>query len=1340
MLHTAVRTLGLWLILLTLTARSGSAQCLDWADGYAADQLGADGIVRAMLTREENGQTVVYVAGDFQRIGGIDATGIARFDGSQWTQLGDGIDSGVRDLVEFDDGTGLAIYAAGTFEFNNGQEHSGVARWKNGHWSSAGADVNGQNRVFALAVHEGELFAAGNFESVNGEFTDRIVAWNGTTWRTFFGGPPERTGHALAFDEAAGHTVLFAGEEPNSGTVYPETWSYDGTEWELLAIDGPERRQGHSMAYDSLRQRVLMFGGVPRGWGTPDSRLWSWDGNAWSIAADFMPIAYDEVSIAYDSSRDRVVWFGGRVGNNDYFDQTWEFDGAQWYEAVPATTRPPARTRYAIGYDESRQRVVMFGGNGYTLGDLNDTWEWDGTDWTLVAAGGPAPRWDGEFVYDALRQRMVLHGGRTTSEMFTDTWAWDGASWTQLAPNDPNRPNNSDGPIAYDSARDRIVLRDNRGATWTWNNTAWQAVNKGGLNHNVNTLASFDAGSGAELYVGGEFTRAGPFEAGRVARLTDTGWQTVGAGIQGSYCHKLYVWDDGAGPDLYIAGSYTRANNRTMQSIGRWDGSAWSLLNVGSPGDGGGVIGSVRSVFAYDDGSGEKLYVGGDFDHADGPGFDNSDDIEVSNIARWDGSVWETVGIGIEEPGGSNRGVYALGAVSINGQSRLMAGGSFDLSGGKPSANLAEWGTPCSLPTFIEHPEDVIAMELEPVIFSVRVAGTRPLTYQWRKDGVAISDDGRITGTNTDLLYIDPWIESDSGAYDVVATNPLGSATSNPAGLTTFPGGNSGGIVAVVPAMMKGDPVPWDENATMVTVGPGTVGTGGDGVFWADGHNEGIDAIFRWRDSAATPVVKVDDPAPGLPSGVFFGNYQRNLRHSGFVSDDGGVFFTAHLYGDGINNDNDERLWYNNSETFEHLGGEGQHAPGFPPEVTLGRGFYAHGSPGNWVSYIGTLNGGGYDNNIDKAVWQWGASTGHRVLAQHGATAPGTNRVITDIAWPVVQNSGGDALLWIGLDNVASTLLLRKPAEDLYIVTTGDQAPGFDPGQVVDAVWGGPNARLAASERVVFRARVTGPDEFRSNTLYSWENGVFRTLMKQGDIAPGVPGNLPLVFGTIHAINDQGDTVFSADIDPINCNETCIRNGLFIDENGTLTNIAYDEMSPVPGLSDVFEYSGTGLSAINNSRQLIFQAAVRLNNAPYVAVFGWDPDNGMFPIAVPGTQLEVAPGDIRVVSGANLSYVNIGLSGNHLTEAAISDEGRFLFTASFTDGTHGVFEGSFADFFRNYFPCHADFNDDENVNTLDVLAFLNAWVAEDEAADINGDGDVNTLDVLAFLNLWTAGC
>ena len=38
-----------------------------------------------------------------------------------------------------------------------------------------------------------------------------------------------------------------------------------------------------------------------------------------------------------------------------------------------------------MAYDAAHKVVVLFGGNSVSLGDLNDTWIWDGTNWTNVA-------------------------------------------------------------------------------------------------------------------------------------------------------------------------------------------------------------------------------------------------------------------------------------------------------------------------------------------------------------------------------------------------------------------------------------------------------------------------------------------------------------------------------------------------------------------------------------------------------------------------------------------------------------------------------------------------------------------------------------------------------------------------------------------------------------------------------------------------------------------------------------------------------------------------------------------------------------------------------------------
>ena len=66
---------------------------------------------------------------------------------------------------------------------------------------------------------------------------------------------------------------------------------------------------------------------------------------------------------------------------------------------------------------------------------------------------------------------------------------------------------------------------------------------------------------------------------------------------------------------------------------------------------------------------------------------------------------------------------------------------------------------------------------------SVGVGGIGPFTYQWFKDGVTITNATNATLVLTTLQ------NTDAGSYHVVINNINGSATSQPAALTTFPEG-----------------------------------------------------------------------------------------------------------------------------------------------------------------------------------------------------------------------------------------------------------------------------------------------------------------------------------------------------------------------------------------------------------------------------------------------------------------------------------------------------------------------------------------------------------------------
>jgi hypothetical protein len=106
-------------------------------------------------------------------------------------------------------------------------------------------------------------------------------------------------------------------------------------------------------------------------------------------------------------------------------------------------------------------------------------------------------------------------------------------------------------------------------------------------------------------------------------------------------------------------------------------------------------------------------------------------------------------------------------------------------------------------PVILNQPANTVATLGESAALAVTVAGTLPLSYQWRKDGAAL-----IGATNA-VLTFSPVQPADLAEYDVVASNPYGSVTSavaklalpiNPVLAGQWPGRPSGSARAVAVA------------------------------------------------------------------------------------------------------------------------------------------------------------------------------------------------------------------------------------------------------------------------------------------------------------------------------------------------------------------------------------------------------------------------------------------------------------------------------------------------------------------------------------------------------------
>lgn len=101
-------------------------------------------------------------------------------------------------------------------------------------------------------------------------------------------------------------------------------------------------------------------------------------------------------------------------------------------------------------------------------------------------------------------------------------------------------------------------------------------------------------------------------------------------------------------------------------------------------------------------------------------------------------------------------------------------------------------------PAITTHPTSLTVTAGHPATFTVVASGTAPLSYQWQKDGAAIT--GATSSTYTTPLTVG----SDNGAmFTVVVSNSAGSVTSNPA-MLTVPDKKSFEVLTGVGAVVSG--------------------------------------------------------------------------------------------------------------------------------------------------------------------------------------------------------------------------------------------------------------------------------------------------------------------------------------------------------------------------------------------------------------------------------------------------------------------------------------------------------------------------------------------------------
>lgn len=197
-------------------------------------------------------------------------------------------------------------------------------------------------------------------------------------------------------------------------------------------------------------------------------------------------------------------------------------------------------------------------------------------------------------------------------------------------------------------------------------------------------LASFDSGSGMELYAAGQIHLVSAGTYVPIVRWSSSGWSAIGpqtSTLQAVTKH-IVVHDDGSGPALF-AGFDTIGVATSI--VARFDGASWTTLpgefalsSTGSP-----TILALES--ADDDGSGQnELFVGGRFTSISG--------VPAVDVARFDGASWSQLGTGLGGIHGNASVALLQRLPSPAGVAdRVVVGGAFFDAGGLSAYRLATW-------------------------------------------------------------------------------------------------------------------------------------------------------------------------------------------------------------------------------------------------------------------------------------------------------------------------------------------------------------------------------------------------------------------------------------------------------------------------------------------------------------------------------------------------------------------------------------------------------------------------------------------------------------------------
>lgn len=485
-----------------------------WQDGQwtaVGSGGGANGFVRSLTSLQVGDQSLLIAGGSFSQIDSVATLAVAAWDGTSWSPMGAGFGTTnspgtVLDFAHFNDGSGSALYATGTLGRTGGHNLGNIARWDGSAWralqaaSPAGGEGSATQVRAMVEYDDGQglaLFAGGQFADADGNVTRGVARWTGADWRPVPGGPDGLVLALLVHDDGSG-PALYAGGNfiTSGGQALPYLVRWNGSTWSRVGTASPS---GAILALASgtvAGANRLFIGGAFARIGEADHLFVAqWNGSTWSSLGSGVDQTVRTLTVL-DVGAGPRLYAGGSFTftENLALNRVAVWDGSAW---SPMADGMISQVNALAGFDSGSGVQLYVGGDFATVGGqtAQGLARWTGNAWE------PVPGQPGNLV-----SVISLYG--------TDVAAGPGLYIGGTFNESGNPPRQ--GLVRYD------------GSAWSAPGNGLSLDFQGGGNDSeffffgAFAMASFQHGGLDELFVGGQFDRAGSAASHNIASLRCT--------------------------------------------------------------------------------------------------------------------------------------------------------------------------------------------------------------------------------------------------------------------------------------------------------------------------------------------------------------------------------------------------------------------------------------------------------------------------------------------------------------------------------------------------------------------------------------------------------------------------------------------------------------------------------------------------------------------------------------------------------------------------------------------------------------------------------------------------